>query len=133
MPDREELVELLSRYASMADTRDWASAPSVLCEEIACDFSSLGAPAGSFTRDAWCAATARAFSGFTATHHSITNHLVSVGGDGATVRAHVRAEHWSAAGCWLVVGFYDDVAVRTPQGWRLSSITLTATHQERHR
>ena len=32
--------------------------------------------------------------------------------------------------CWLVVGFYDDVAVRTPEGWRLSSVTLTMTHQE---
>ena len=54
-----------------------------------------------------------------------------------TFRAHVRAEHWAppeiAAGgpsCWLVVGFYDDVAVRTPEGWRLSSVKLTLTHQE---
>ncbi len=31
---------------------------------------------------------------------------------------------------WLVVGFYDDVAVRTPEGWRLSSVKLTLTHQE---
>ena len=26
--------------------------------------------------------------------------------------------------------FYDDIAVRTADGWRLSSVTLTATHQE---
>ena len=46
-------------------------------------------------------------------------------------------EHWAppevAAGgpnCWLVVGFYDDVAERTPDGWRLSSVKLTLTHQE---
>jgi len=32
--------------------------------------------------------------------------------------------------CWLVVGFYDDVAVRTPEGWRLRSVNLTLTHQE---
>jgi hypothetical protein len=55
----------------------------------------------------------------------------------STIWAHVRAEHWVpddvAAGgpnCWLVVGFYDDVAVRTPEGWRLSSVKLTLTHQE---
>ncbi|MGX1095970.1 hypothetical protein RKD47_006736 [Streptomyces albogriseolus] len=30
----------------------------------------------------------------------------------------------------LVVGFYDNEAIRTPHGWRLSSIKLTATHQE---
>ena len=32
--------------------------------------------------------------------------------------------------CWLVVGFYDDVAVRIPDGWRLSSVKLTLTYQE---
>jgi hypothetical protein len=32
--------------------------------------------------------------------------------------------------CWVVVGFYDHVAVRTLEGWRLSSVTLTAVHQE---
>jgi hypothetical protein len=58
-------------------------------------------------------------------------------GDRAIIRAHVRAEHWAppevAAGgpnCWLVVGFYDDVAVRTGEGWRLSSVKPTLTHQE---
>ncbi len=77
------------------------------------------------------------FAGWTATHHAITNHLIAIDGDRATIRAHIRAEHWAppevAGGgpnCWLVVGFYDDVAVRTPEGWRLSSVKLTMTHQE---
>ncbi len=49
----------------------------------------------------------------------------------------MRVEHWAppevAGGgpnCWLVVGFYDNVAMRTPEGWRLSSVKLTVTHQE---
>ncbi len=29
-----------------------------------------------------------------------------------------------------MVGSYDDEAVRTPDGWRLSRVRLTATHQE---
>ena len=77
------------------------------------------------------------FAGWTATHHAITNHRIAIDGDQATIRAHIRAEHWAppevAAGgpsCWLVVGFYDDVAVRTPEGWRLSSVKLTLTYQE---
>ena len=133
--DRDELVELMGRYANMPDTRNWDELPpSVLCDEFTCDFSSLGTPVMTLSRDAWCEASRQAFAGWTATHHSITNHLIAVDGDRATIRAHVRAEHWAppavAAGgprCWLVVGFYDDVAVRTPEGWRLSSITLTMT------
>jgi hypothetical protein len=136
--DRDELVELMGRYAAMADTRDWDDLPrTVLCDELTCDFSSLGNPVATFTRDAWCRASKLAFAGWTATHHSITNHRIAVDGDRATIRAHVRAEHWAppevaagGPGSWLVVGFYDDVAVRTPDGWRLSSITLTMTHQE---
>jgi len=137
--DRDELVELMSRYASIADTRDFGELPrSVLCEEVTTDFSSLGAgPARTSTRDEWCRATALAFAGWAATHHAITNHRIAADGGRATIRAHVRVEHWApeevAAGgprCWLVVGFYDHVAVRTPDGWRLREITLTAVHQE---
>ena len=136
--DRDELVELMSRYASMADTKNWDPLPrSVLCDEFASDFSSLGTPATTITRDAWCDGARQAFAVWTATHHSITNHRIVVDGDRATIRAHVRAEHWVppdvAAGgpnCWLIVGFYDNVAVRTPEGWRLSAVKLTLTHQE---
>ncbi len=49
------------------------------------------------------------------------------------MHAHVRAEHWLPSGepnRWLVVGFYDNEAVRTPDGWRLSSVRLTASYQE---
>jgi SnoaL-like protein len=42
--DRDELVELMSRYANMSDTQDWDELPrSVFCDEFTSDFSSLGA------------------------------------------------------------------------------------------
>ena len=136
--DRDELVELMSRYANVPDTQDWDELPrSVLCDEFATDFSSLGVPATTVSRDDWCRESKQAFAGWTATHHAITNHRIAVDGDRATIWAHVRVEHWAppavSAGrpnCWLVVGFYDNVAVRTPDGWRLSSVTLTMTFQE---
>jgi hypothetical protein len=136
--DRDELVELISRYANMPDTNDWDELPrSVLCDEFVCDFSSLGIPATTVRRDEWCERSKQVFAAWTATHHAITNHRITIDGDRATIHAHVRAEHWAppevAAGgpsCWLVVGFYDDVAVRTPKGWRLSALKLTAMHQE---
>ena len=136
--DRDELVELMSRYANVPDTQNWDELPrSVFCDEITCDFSALGTPVMTLSRDDWCRGSRLVFAGWTATHHSITNHRIAIDGDRATIRAHIRAEHWAppevAAGgpnCWLVVGFYDNVAVRTPDGWRLSSLKLTPTHQE---
>ncbi len=136
--DRDELVELMGRYANMPDTRNWNELPrSVFCEEVTADFSSLGAPVTTLSRDLWCQRSKQAFAGWLATHHAITNHRITIDGNRATIRAHVRVEHWApaevAAGgpnCWLVVGFYDNVAVRTPDGWRLSSVTLTVNYQE---
>jgi hypothetical protein len=136
--DRDELVELMSRYASMPDTQNWDELPRlVFGDEFTADFGSLGPPVTTVSRDVWSAQSKQAFAGWTATHHAITNHLIAIDGDRATIRAHVRVEHWAppevAAGgpnCWLVVGFYDNVAVRTPEGWRLSSVKLTVTHQE---
>jgi hypothetical protein len=136
--DRDELVELMSRYANIADTQNWVELPrSVFCDEFVSDFSSLGVPVATIRRDAWCQMSRQAFAGWTATHHAITNHRIAIDGDRATIHAHVRAEHWAspavAAGgpdCWLVVGFYDNVAIRTAAGWRLSSVKLTVTHQE---
>ena len=96
--DRDELVELMSRYASMPDTKDWDELPhSVLCDEFTADFSSLsvGAPAAPISRDAWCRQSKRAFAGWNATHHAITNHRIAVDGDRATIWAHVRVEHWA--------------------------------------
>ena len=136
--DRAELVELMSRYAAMADTRAWDEfSPTVFLDELTADFAAFGAPATTLSREAWCRQTRRTFAGWAATHHAITNHRITVEGDRATIHAHVRAEHWAppevvadGPNCWLVVGFYDNLAVRTPDGWRLGSIRLTPVYQE---
>jgi hypothetical protein len=136
--DRDELVELMSRYANIPDTQNWVELPlSVFCHEFTADFSSLGAPVATLSRDAWSQQSKQAFTGWAATHHAITNHRIAIDGDRANIWAHCRVEHWvppEVAGggpnCWLVVGFYDNAAVRTPEGWRLSSVKLTLTHQE---
>jgi SnoaL-like protein len=77
------------------------------------------------------------FAPLAATHHVITGHVIALDGDRATIHAHVRAEHWvpdEVAGGgpnrWLVVGFYDNEAARTSDGWRLSRVKLTSTYQE---
>jgi hypothetical protein len=139
MSDREELVELMARYASIPDTGDWTELPrTVFTDPVASDFESLsGRPGMTAPRDVMMAAMAPTFAAFTATHHVVTNHRITVDGDHATIRAHVRAEHWlpsdlagDGPACWLVVGFYDDEAVRTAEGWRLSKVKLTVTHQD---
>jgi hypothetical protein len=123
---------------SIPDTRDWDVIPAVFTDPVTMDFESLrGRPASTFPLTDLLTTWKPFFPMFTATNHAITNHGVTVDGDRATIRANIRAEHWlppelveSGPNCWLVVGFYDDAAVRTPDGWRLTKVKLTVMYQE---
>ncbi|GAB7046401.1 nuclear transport factor 2 family protein [Catenuloplanes indicus] len=139
MDDRAALVELMGRYADIADLKDFTDLPGrVLADPVALDFSSVaGIPPMTVPLGDYTAVLRASFATFTATHHAITGHVIEVDGDRATIHAHVRAEHWlppETAGDgpdrWLVAGFYDNEAIRTPGGWRLTRVRLTATHQE---
>jgi 3-phenylpropionate/cinnamic acid dioxygenase small subunit len=138
--DHQELVELLARYASIADTQDFDELPeTVFTDRVICDFESVGAgPQIEIERDVFMQQLRTFFADYQATHHAITNHRVRVDGDVASIRAHVHAQHWLPSDVapqhrnrWLVVGFYDDEAVRTPDGWRLRKVRLTMTYEER--
>lgn len=139
MTDRDELVELLSRYADIADLKEYTELPGlVFTDPVTLDFSSVtGLPPMTTPLAGYLEILRASFAPFVATHHAITGHVVDVQGDRATIHAHVRAEHWLPAELagdgpdrWLVVGFYDNEAVRTPDGWRLTSVKLTVAHQE---
>ncbi len=138
--DRNSLLELLARYVSIPDTKDWDDLPpKVFTDPLTWDFQSIGGPSPTPQPLGEIVARLRiGFTGFEATHHSATSPRITIDGDKAHIRAHIRAEHWvpsnlvpsDSSNCWLLVGFYDDEAVRTSDGWRIQSVKLTVTHQE---
>jgi SnoaL-like protein len=139
LADRAELIELLGHYADIADRKEFTDLPArVFTDPLTLDFSSVAdIPPMSTPLSDYVTVLRASFEPYVATHHAITGHVITVDGDHATIHAHVRAEHWVpddvAAGgprCWLVVGFYDNEAVRTAGGWRLTRVRLTASHQE---
>jgi hypothetical protein len=140
LEDRDALLELLARYATMIDTKDWDDGPqTVFTDPLTWDFQSVGGPPPVPQPLADVVAGLRRYAAaFEATHHCVTSPRIAIDGDTARIRAHTRTESWLAPeavpdgseSCWLVVGFYDDEAVRTPEGWRLSRVKLTVTHQE---
>jgi SnoaL-like domain len=137
--DRADLIELLGKYADVSDQKSYTELPRrVFTDPLTLDFESVtGMPPMTVPLGDYLEVLRGSFASFTATHHAITGHVVEIDGDRATIHAHVRAEHWVpaelAAGGpdrWLVAGFYDNEAVRTAGGWRLSRVRLTVTHQE---
>ncbi len=137
--DRADLIELLGRYADVSDLKEFTELPGrVFTDPLTLDFGSVAdVPPMTVPLADYLEVLRGAFAPYLATHHAITGHVVELDGDRATIHAHVRAEHWVPADvagdgpdCWLVVGFYDNEAVRTAGGWRLSRVRLTATHQQ---
>ena len=137
--DRADLIELLGRYADLSDLKEFTELPGlVFTDPLTLDFESVaGIPPTTLPLADYIDSVRTAFAPYTATHHAITGHVIDIDGDSATIHAHVRAEHWLPAelanggpNYWLVVGFYDNEAVRTPAGWRLNRVKLTSTYQE---
>ncbi|WP_035855465.1 nuclear transport factor 2 family protein [Cryptosporangium arvum] len=135
MDAHAEIVELFGRYADIADQKEYDELPGlVFTDPVTLDFESVaGIPPMTLPLGDYVEILRASFAPFLATHHAITGHVVTVDGDRATVHAHVRAEHWlpgEGPNRWLVVGFYDNEAVRTADGWRFRRVALTASYQE---
>ncbi|WP_328494795.1 nuclear transport factor 2 family protein [Streptomyces sp. NBC_00414] len=137
--DHAEIIQLFGRYADIADKKEFDELPGLVhADPFTIDFESVtGMPPMETPLGDYVEVLRGAFARFVATHHAITGHVVEIDGDRATIHAHVRAEHWLPAELpaggpnrWLVVGFYDNEAVRTADGWRFSRVKLTATYQE---
>ena len=122
--DRLEIQDVLARYCQMIDRGDWAGFRALFTDDAQLDFTAFGGPKGdvetvvSFTKAALAQAAA--------SHHMVSTVVIDLDGDRATVRsaAHVPialalpegGEHTFFSGLW-----YNDVFVRTAQGWRIAT------------
>jgi 3-phenylpropionate/cinnamic acid dioxygenase small subunit len=119
--DKEQIAEVLIRYATGIDSKDWPLLRSCWTDEIDVDYQQLGR----FTSaDALTDVMRQLHENMGPTYHRMSNFVIAVDGDRATVRSYVHAvlmlqrddsTNWVDA-----LGHYDDVFVRTPDGWRIS-------------
>jgi hypothetical protein len=135
--DRAEISDVVCAYATGLDRRDWALYRSIFTDEIEMDFSSVGLRAGTYRAEDWVRDAERLFAGFSATQHTSTNHVHDVRGDRATCTSNMQAEHFvtrepgdgleDGGDRWTIGGYYTNELVRTPEGWKLTRVTLTVT------
>ncbi|WP_204296833.1 nuclear transport factor 2 family protein [Actinoplanes campanulatus] len=129
--DRLDIIDVCTRMAWHADQRDWAALKNVFADAVRLDYTGLngGEPAvlpPEQIADTW----SRVLGGFDATHHLMTNHLVTVDGGTAVCTASFQATHRLAnpfgAPLWTLGGTYRFDLVRTDDGWRISGVVMTA-------
>jgi 3-phenylpropionate/cinnamic acid dioxygenase small subunit len=119
--DKEQIAEVLIRYATAIDSKNWPLLRSCWTDEIDVDYQQLGR----FTSaDALTDVMRQLHENMGPTYHRMSNFVIAVDGDRATVRSYVQAvlmlqpddsTNWVDA-----LGHYDDVFVRTADGWRIS-------------
>jgi SnoaL-like domain len=122
--DRAQIAEVLIRYATGIDSKNWPLFRSCWTDDIDVDYGDLGR----FTAaDELTDLMTRIHDGMGQTYHRMSNLVINVDGDCATARSYVHALLMAIPGdssSWVdAVGHYDDELVRTSDGWRISRRT----------
>lgn len=122
--DRLAITDLLIRYATGIDSRDWALFRDVFADVCVLDYGEIGTwnSADAVTE---FMASAHSMAGHTL--HRMTNQAIAVTGDTATARTYVdglimAADNTSGVNA---IGYYDDQLIRTEDGWRIARRRFT--------
>jgi hypothetical protein len=125
--DRDQIGDVLIRYATGIDQRDWALFRTCWTPDVEADYGEVGRFSGVDALTDFMMASHDAMGPI---HHRMSNFVIAVdpAGDRATVRSYVHAVLIAVPGdksSWIdAVGNYDDVFVRTAEGWRISARTV---------
>jgi 3-phenylpropionate/cinnamic acid dioxygenase small subunit len=121
--DRFEIEDLLTRYATAVDTRDWGLYQTVFTADAVIDYTSSGGIRGELEEvTKWLA---DALSIFSMSQHMVTNRDIRVAGDTATSRSYFynpmgRTKRDGTMDLMFVGGYYRDQLRRTAEGWRIA-------------
>lgn len=121
--DRIEIDDLLTRYATGVDRRDWDLWESCFTPDARIDYSAFGGIAGDVKQvRAWLEKT---MAMFPMSQHMVINREVHIEGDTARCRSgFYNPMTWPTREgepprLSIDGGYYCDVLVRTSDGWRI--------------
>jgi hypothetical protein len=122
--DKEQIAEVLIRYATGIDFKDWALLRTCWTEDVDANYGEVGRFGGA---DAITDLMEQLHNAMGPTYHRLSNFTIALDGDRATARSYVFA-HLQALPddptSWVeALGHYDDELVRTPEGWRIARRT----------
>ena len=118
MSDREEISDVLIRYATGIDRKDWALFRTVFTDDCELDYGEIGSFAGV---DAITEFMDQAHTMASHTMHRLTNQVIDIHGDTAESRTYVDALIMIDRNSGVnASGFYDDELVRADGGWKVA-------------
>ena len=122
--DRQDISDVLVRYATGIDRRDWTLFRTIFTDDCELDYGEIGSWKGADAVTEFMQ-QAHALAGHTM--HRLTNQVITVNGDAAQSRTYIDAlimvgDTGSGVNA---AGFYDDDFVRTERGWRIARRRFT--------
>ena len=126
---RQDVADLLVRYATGIDQRDWELLRSCFTDDCVADYGDIGSWNGGDEITEWMR---KAHDPLGHSLHRITNLTVSSSGDAVTARSYVDAvvlgpDDGRGA---QAAGYYDDVLVRTDVGWKIARRRYTMVRMQ---
>jgi hypothetical protein len=119
--DRQDISDLLIRYAMALDARDWSLLRTCFTRSAVAEYGTLGLTCEGV--DAIIETCRRELGGLDSSQHLVGNFVVEVNGGEACATSYLHAQHYlvSATGdnTFVVAGTYRDRIARTPEGWRI--------------
>ena len=113
LADRIAAEDLLTRYATAVDRRDWEQYRSIFTADAEIDYTSAGGIAG--TVDEVVEFLSTSLEMFEMTQHLVSNIDLEVNGESATVTAMFNNPMRLPGGdTWFTGGWYHHDLVRTP-------------------
>lgn len=122
LADRQEITDLLTRYAKAVDRKDWDLYRSLFTADAPIDYTSAGGIKGDLeTQVAWLA---EALAQFPATQHMVANIDIDfTSPDTATAEAMFHNPMVMDGGAAFTCGgWYHHDMVRTSDGWRSAGL-----------
>jgi hypothetical protein len=126
--DRLDVIETISRYAFALDRREWSAFDTIFADEVLVELPHV--PSGSkVSRAEFVQMAVDTVGGFEATHHPITNHVVTISGDTAECGCYAAAWHSipterGVTDYCLVRGFYLWGLQRIADSWRIDRMKV---------
>jgi 3-phenylpropionate/cinnamic acid dioxygenase small subunit len=127
LTDRLEIQDLLVRYATALDGRDWPLLGEVFIPEAVAVYDG-GRHDGI---EAIVAICRRSLEPLTSSQHLLGNFAVRLNGDRATSSCYLHAQHFLVGerglNTYVMAGTYRDRLIRTQAGWRIEHRELEIT------
>jgi uncharacterized protein (TIGR02246 family) len=122
---RQDVADVLVRYATGIDRRDWTLFRSCFTDDCDADYGDIGHWHGADEITAWME---RTHAPCGPTLHRISNPTVTRQGDGVVARSYVDALVLGPDGTtgFRAVGHYDDELRSGDGGWRIARRTYTS-------